>query len=117
MKALHLALTIFSLFCGGQLLADTPRMLIESSDSQLQLALESVIEEQGLATAVSKQQLAVVLVQVSDPANPRLAELNGHTMLSMPQACQKSRFCWAPLWQSMRADWCWMKNYKPIWIT
>ena len=81
MKALHLALTIFSLFCGGQLLADTPRMLIESSDSQLQLALESVIEEQGLATAVSKQQLAVVLVQVSDPANPRLAELNGHTML------------------------------------
>ena len=81
MKTLHIALTIISLFYGVQLAADTPRALIESSDAQLQLALESVIEEQGLATAVSKQQLAVVLVQVSDPQNPRLAELNGHTML------------------------------------
>lgn len=81
MKTVSIVLAIISFFVSGQLLATPPRLLSESGDSQIQLALEAIIEQQGLTTAVKKQQLAVVLVRVSDPENPRLAELNGHTML------------------------------------
>ena len=82
MKIINIALVIISLnFSSLPTAADTPRLLSASGNSQLQLALEALIDEQGLTAAVKKQQLAVVLVQVSDPANPLLAELNGHTML------------------------------------
>jgi len=48
---------------------------------QLQQALEVLVLEQSLAAAVNKQELALVLVIVTDPDKPRLAELNGHHMV------------------------------------
>lgn len=82
MKTFNIVLTVISMCFSGYLLAaDNHRMLSTSYDSQLQHALEAIIDEQGLTAAISRQQLAVVLVQVSDPENPLLAELNGHTML------------------------------------
>jgi beta-lactamase class A len=48
---------------------------------QLPQALEVRVLEQNLAAAVNKQELALVLVIVTDPDNPRLAEINGHNML------------------------------------
>lgn len=82
MKAIHIALAMVSLIFSAQLFAaDVPHPLIDASDAQLQLALEATIEKQGLSRAVRKQQLAVVLVALSDPQKPRFAEVNGHTML------------------------------------
>jgi len=56
-------------------------LLTETVDPQLQQALESLVEKQGLATAVKKKQIALALVIATDPAKPRLAELNGHSMM------------------------------------
>ena len=82
MKSIKIALAIIALCFYGQLMAaETTRMLNASGDSQLQQALETLIDKQGLTAAVKKKELAVVLVIVTDPENPRLAELNGRNML------------------------------------
>jgi len=82
MKALTYALAITSLlFCGQLMGAEATRLLNESGDLQLQQALEVLVLEQNLAAAVNKQELALVLVIVTDPDNPRLAEINGHNMV------------------------------------
>jgi beta-lactamase class A len=69
------------LFCGQLMGAEATRLLNEPGDLQLQQALEALVLEQNLAAAVNKQELALVLVIVTDPDNPRLAEINGHNML------------------------------------
>ena len=61
--------------------AEATRLLNESGDFQLQQALEVLVLEQNLATAINKQELALVLVIVTDPDQPRLAEINGHNMV------------------------------------
>jgi len=82
MKALKNALVITSLlFCGQLLGAEATRLLNKSGDLQLQQALEVLVLEQNLAAAVNKQELALVLVIVTDPDQPRLAEINGHNMV------------------------------------
>lgn len=82
MKSIKIALTIIALcFCGQLMAAETTRMLNASGDPQLQRALETLMDKQGLIAAVKKKELAVVLVIVTDPGNPRLAELNGRNML------------------------------------
>jgi beta-lactamase class A len=82
MKSIKIALAIIALcFCGQLMAAETTRMLNASGDSQLQRALETLMDKQGLIAAVKKKELAVVLVIVTDPGNPRLAELNGRNML------------------------------------
>ena len=82
MKALTYALAITSLlFCGQLIGAEATRLLNESGDIQLQQALEVLVLEQNLAAAVNKQELALVLVIVTDPNQPRLAEINGHNMV------------------------------------
>ena len=82
MKALKNALAIISLLLCGQLLgAEATRLLNESGDLRLQQALEALVLEQNFATDVNKQELALVLVIVTDPDKPRLAEINGRNMV------------------------------------
>jgi len=82
MRALKYGLAIIALlFCGQLMGAEATRLLNESGDFQLQQALEVLVLEQNLATAVNKQELSLVLVIVTDPDQPRLAEINGHNMV------------------------------------
>jgi beta-lactamase class A len=82
MKALTYALAVTSLlFCGQLMGAEATRLLNESGDLHLQQALEVLVLEQNLAAAVNKQELALVLVIVTDPDQPRLAEINGQNMV------------------------------------
>jgi len=75
-----LFLTCFML--SGQLMAaGLPVPLSQSADQQLQKGLETLIAEQHLAGAVDHKELAVVLVIVTDPDKPHLAELNGSDMV------------------------------------
>ncbi|HET6898653.1 MAG TPA: serine hydrolase [Vicinamibacteria bacterium] len=55
--------------------------LREAADPGLQARLEQVVAAQGLARPVSSQHLALALVDLSSPARPRLAMLNGDSML------------------------------------
>jgi beta-lactamase class A len=55
--------------------------LREAADPGLQARLEQVVAAQGLARPVSNQHLALALVDLSSPARPRLAMLNGDSML------------------------------------
>ena len=82
MRSFKFILAIVSLMICGQLLAaETTRILNVSGDSQLQQALETLVDQQDLSAAIKAKELAVVLVIVTDPENPRLAELNGRNMV------------------------------------
>jgi len=60
---------------------EATRLLIESADPDLQFRLEEVVREQGLSAAAERGELALALVIVTDPENPRMAEINGHEMV------------------------------------
>ena len=80
MNLLKYFLALFSLvFCGQIMAIETTRTLNDSGDLQLQQGLEEVVESLGLTSAIKAKQLALVLVIVTDPDKPRLAELNGRT--------------------------------------
>jgi beta-lactamase class A len=66
---------------GHVMAADSPQPLNEAGDRLLQKGLETLISEQNLSRAISSQELAVVLVIVTDPDKPHLAELNGRNMV------------------------------------
>lgn len=55
--------------------------LREAFDPGLQARLERVIDRLELGDAVRKQRLAVSLTDISDLSDPRLASINGDTML------------------------------------
>lgn len=69
------------LLCCPLFAIETSPILKDAEDWQLQKGLETLIEEQNLTKAVSAQELAVVLVIVTDPNKPHLAELNGRNMV------------------------------------
>lgn len=69
------------LLCGPILAQQSTPVLSDAEDRQLQSGLESVIAGQNLTSAVKAQELAVVLVIVTDPDHPRLAGLNGDNMV------------------------------------
>ena len=82
MKVFKFTLFLAWLFFSNYVEAvESPQLLNEAGDAQLQGDLETLIAEQNLKTAVDTQQLSVVLVIVTDPNKPRLAELNGRNML------------------------------------
>ena len=84
MKAFRFLLLLGCIFFGTctQVMAEeSPLPLENSADRQLQKGLESLIARQNLTAAVDSKQLAVVLVLVTDPDQPHLAELNGDDML------------------------------------
>lgn len=58
-----------------------PALLIDSADRGLQRELEQLVRQQDLWTAVEHGELSLVLVDITDPRQPRLAELNGHRMM------------------------------------
>jgi len=60
---------------------ETTRLLNEAGDQQLQAGLKNIIAEHGLTAAVKAKQLAVILVIVTDPDKPRLAEFNSRQMV------------------------------------
>lgn len=60
---------------------DATRLLIESEDPGLQIKLEELVRQQGLTDAAARGDLTLALVIVTDPSNPRLAEINGHEMV------------------------------------
>jgi beta-lactamase class A len=55
--------------------------LRDAADPGLQARLEQVVAAQGLARSVSSHHLALALVDLSSAARPRLAMLNGDSML------------------------------------
>jgi beta-lactamase class A len=82
MKALKFVLVIILLLASRQLLGVEATMLLnEAGDSQLQQALEKLVLEQGLSSAVAEKHLSLTLVIVTDPDRPRMAELNGRQMV------------------------------------
>jgi beta-lactamase class A len=56
-------------------------LLVDAQDSSLQMQLEGIVRRQGLWGAVESGDLALLLAIVTDPARPRLAQLNGHRMM------------------------------------
>ncbi|HET6592771.1 MAG TPA: serine hydrolase [Xanthomonadales bacterium] len=60
---------------------DSFSLLADALDPSLQMELEGIVRKQGLWPAVEKGDLALLLAIVTDPARPRMAELNGHQMM------------------------------------
>jgi beta-lactamase class A len=60
---------------------DSFPLLINAQDQALQLQLEQMVRKQGLWRAVRNGELALLLAIVTDPAKPRLAQLNAHRMM------------------------------------
>jgi len=58
-----------------------PPDLWASHDAGLQRALDDVLRAQGLAGAAAAHRLAVVVADITDPAAPRVAEVNGDRMM------------------------------------
>lgn len=76
------SLYCFSSFAGEAVEIQHPDIPIlwESSDPALQQQLEKLIKQQGLWKQVLNKHLAVVVVQINELHNPRLAHLNGNRM-------------------------------------
>ena len=82
MKSFKFTLAFISLvFYGHSMAVETTRILNASGDSQLQRSLETLVDNQGLTAAVQAKELALVLIIVTDPNTPHLAELNGRNMV------------------------------------
>ncbi len=82
MKSLKPLFFVALLFTSTSLLgADATGVLSEAVDPRLQQGLEDLVRELGLATAVEEKKLSLALLIVTNPARPRLAELNGHQMV------------------------------------
>jgi len=56
-------------------------LLVESQDSSLQMQLEGIVRRQGLWEAAERGDLALLLAIITDPARPRVAQLNGQRMM------------------------------------
>jgi beta-lactamase class A len=71
------------LLCTGAPLAvgGTACELDQGEDELLQQRLVKVVEELGLTPATRRGALAISLLVLTDPDHPRLAQVNGHSML------------------------------------
>ena len=79
-----LILVLAGLFAPASALADAqigPPSLRESHDPALQDMLDARLNALGLHGAVARGELAVALVDLSDRQQPRVADVNGDTML------------------------------------
>ena len=77
-----LAAFLACLLPAGRAAAHEPEIdLRRSADPVLPHSLEEVVAAQGQARAVAEKHLALSLVDLSSPGRPRLAMLNGDTML------------------------------------
>ncbi|EMG36474.1 beta-lactamase class A [Desulfocurvibacter africanus PCS] len=78
-----LAASLFLMLAATSVLASSGSefALLNSRDSVLQHGLEERIRELGLNKAKQEGRLAACLVDVTDPAHPRLAMVNGERMM------------------------------------
>jgi beta-lactamase class A len=60
---------------------DSYPLLWDQRDAVLQQKLDTIMGTLGYAKAISSKRLAVVLVDISDLRNPRVAEVNGNRMI------------------------------------
>ena len=60
--------------------SDAP-LLRESHDSGLQRTIETRVKQMGLQKAVDAKKLCLALVDISDPTEPRAADINGDHMM------------------------------------
>lgn len=74
-----LLLVTLGLVAAGVFADGYPR-LRDSTDPVLQNRLEELVSRKGLDAYVDRKQLALALVDISDPRKPRMASLNGDTM-------------------------------------
>jgi len=81
LKSVMVALVV--LICANSSLSADEKhpLLITAADQDLQYQLENLVRKQGLWPAVERGELALSLAIVTDPMQPRLAELNGHQMM------------------------------------
>lgn len=77
---LGVAMSAASGIAGADGAADYPS-LRESHDARLQRALERVVTGIGLAGAVRSERLCLVLADITDRHDPRVADLNGDHMM------------------------------------
>lgn len=83
MIPLRLVLSLVLAACTGAATAYEPLVpsLRSSTSDSLQQGLNGVIGELGLQSAVKSGKLSVALVDITEPAQPRLASVNGDAML------------------------------------
>jgi beta-lactamase class A len=82
------AVGALALLAGPASAEGTPANLRDARSPELQTAMERVVADAGLSNEVTHGHLALALVDVTDPAAPRLAMLNGDRMMyaaSMPK--------------------------------
>ena len=82
------AVGALALLAGPAFAEGTFANLRDARSPELQAAMERVVADAGLSDEVAQGHLALALVDVTDPAAPRLAMLNGDRMMyaaSMPK--------------------------------
>ena len=77
LQGILLLLCCSASMASGQTVCD----LDQGEDTLLQQRLETLVEQHGLASATRRGALALTLLVLTDPDHPRLAQINGHTML------------------------------------
>lgn len=75
------SLMLFTVCASGGAAAGEYPSLRDSGDIRLQRLLDRGLERLGLTAAVRSERLAVALVDISDLAHPRLAAVNGDSMM------------------------------------
>ncbi|MCP3871037.1 MAG: serine hydrolase [Gammaproteobacteria bacterium] len=76
---LTVLLTLSALSATARLTDEYPR-LRESIDPVMQRQLEQLIRDQGLQQITTQERLAIALVDITDPNQPRMAAINGDVM-------------------------------------
>ncbi len=55
--------------------------LRQTADQRMQAELERTIREMGLSSAVKRKEINLALVDITDPRNPAMAQVNGDNMM------------------------------------
>lgn len=77
-----LVLSLFAFSAMADSLEDSAFPLLrDCRDPELQKGVDRIIERLGLQQAVAKKQLALSVTDITDPANPRMATVNGDEMI------------------------------------
>ncbi len=81
-SSILLLLSLFASTVVADSLSDSDYPLLrDSRDPGLQRDVNQLIKHLGLQQAVANKQLALAVTDITDPANPRLAEVNGDEMI------------------------------------
>jgi len=80
-KKITIILLSFLLIAPSAFSVQRPPALATFSNSRLQAGLESCLRDLKLDKAAERKKLSVALVDITDPARPQLAEINGDWMM------------------------------------